>query len=98
MAGEHRVEPSNAPRAAGGAAKFVTFLAHRVGESAANFAWEGTAANPGGVCFADAEHRVQTAWSNTRAAEDGAGAAIGRSHERISPVIDIEHYSVRAFK
>src|SRR5271170_6511982 len=98
MARHHRVEPSDAPWAAGSGAEFLALLAQALAQVALDLAWEGAAAHSCCVGLTDAQHRLQSSRWETRAGERSTGHAIGRGHVRIGPVIDIEHHAVRAFE
>src|SRR5713101_57185 len=98
MTRQHCVEPSNAPGTAGRAAELVAFFTHCIGKPAADFGGKWSTADPRCVSLADAKHPVQAARGNTSAAEQRASSAIRRAHERISPVIDVEHHTVGALE
>src|SRR6516164_9691663 len=98
MAHQHGIEPSDSTRTAGRAAEFIAFFTHHITQAAADFARKWTTADPRGVGFANAEHPVQAARGDAGAAENRADPAIRRGHERIGPMIDVEHYTMGAFK
>jgi hypothetical protein len=93
----HRIEPAAAPGPSGGRAKLATHLVQLV-RDAFVFCREGTFADSRRISLHHADNAIHLVRRNSGAGAGAARGRVGRSHERIRAVIDVEKRSLRAFK
>ena len=98
LADQNRVEPAAAALATGDGTEFAPALAKSLPDVVIELGREGARANAGGVGFYDPEHETRRAGASARAAPGCPGYRVGRGHERVSAVVDVEQHALRAFK
>ena len=97
LARGYRVEPSTAPRAAGGCAELASHGVQQVGDLCA-FAGQRAFADAGGVRLHHAHHAVHAMRWHAGAGTGAARRRVGGRDKRIRAVIDVEESALCAFK
>src|SRR5262249_17887031 len=93
-----QVDPAAAARTPGGRAEFVAAFAQRFAGGVVEFGGKRAAADARRVRLADAEHVVDVARAHAGAGAGATDGGVGRGHERIGAVVDVEQRALRAFK
>src|SRR2546422_11296431 len=98
VAGHHRVEPPDPPRAARGGAVLDTDLANLLSQVVRQLGGHRPVADPGGVRLEDADRQIDGAGWDARTRQRAAGGRRGRRHVWICPEVEIEHAPLRTLE
>src|SRR5262249_18456278 len=97
MTRSNGVEPTAAPRAAGGRAKLTTHCVEHIGDFGI-FGREWSFAHSGCVGFHNAEDTVHSVRRDPRTSASTARCRVGGSDKRISPMVDVQECTLCAFE
>ena len=98
LAHQAGVEPAAAAWPAGHCAELMAALAEKPADLIDLLGGEGPLTHAGGIGLGDAEHMGHRTRTKTRTRCRLCRNRIGRGHERVSPVIDVEHRSLGALE
>src|SRR6266511_2381740 len=94
----HRVEPPAAPRPAGRGPELVAQSANPLGDLRLRLGRERPVPHPRRVGFHDAQHGIDRGGADPRPDRGPAGRGVGRRHEGIRSMIDVEQGALRPFE
>ena len=97
VAGGHRVKPAAAPRASSGGAEFAAHAVQQLGDLGI-LRGQRPFAHARRVGLHHSHHAVHAMRRNARAGASAAGGGIGRSHEGVGAMIDVEKSALGAFE
>ena len=94
----HQVEPPAPTLAPGRGAELVALLQHVLSRGVIEFGRERALADACHVRLGDAKDTVDACRTDARPGAGRARDRVGRRHERVRPVVDVEHRPLRALK
>lgn len=94
---DHEIQPTAAALPAGGDANLVADLLQLVAVGVELLGGEGPRADARGVGLHDADDLADGAPAEGQTGQDATEAGVGRGHEGVGAVVDIEHEGVCAF-
>ena len=98
LARHRHVEPAAAPAAPGVGPELVAALDEQVADVVGELGRERPSAHPGDVGLRDPDDPADVARSDARAGARAAGDGVGRRHERVRPVVEVEERRLGALQ
>ena len=98
VAQQGQIEPAAAARATGYGAEFLAARAQKLAGFVEDFCREWAFADAGDVGFGDADDGADACRADAGSGDSSACGGGGGCHERVRPVVDVEHRSLCAFK